>query len=85
MLGEKGDKWRIVHCPKKIIFGIYSPLGLIQVDSRSKRALDEVLVTWTVSFGGWLGFSSFHQAGPVLEHFCAFTMASQSALTHLQN
>ena len=55
---------------------IYCPLGLIQVDSRSRRVLDEVLVTWTVSFGEWYGFSSFHLADPVSEHFCPSAIAS---------
>ena len=37
--------------------------------------LDKVLVTWTLSFGGWYGFSSFHLADPVSEHFCSSTIA----------
>ena len=49
-----------------------------------KRVLDEVQVTWTFPFGGWYGFFSFHLADPVSEHFCASTIASQSALTQLQ-
>ena len=53
-------------------FFIYCPL----VDSRRRRVLDEVLVTWTVSFGEWYGFSSFHRADPVSEHFCPSAIAS---------
>ena len=46
--------------------------------------LDEVLVTWTLSFGGWYGFSSFHLADLVSEHFCTSAITSQSALTQLK-
>ena len=67
-----------------VSFCIYSPLGLIQVDRRRRRVLDEVLVTWTVSFGELYGFSSFHLADPVSEHFCASAIASPSSLTQLQ-
>ena len=32
--------------------------------------LGEVLVTWTWSFCGWLGFFSYPLLDPVSEHFC---------------
>ena len=44
--------------------------------------LDEVLVTWALSFGRWYGFSSFRLADSLSEHFCASDAASKSALTH---
>ena len=47
--------------------------------------LGEVLVTWTLSIGRRLGFSSFHPADPVSEHFCASAIASQYALLLIAN
>ena len=47
-------------------------------------AIGEVLLVWTLPFGRWLSFSSFHLADPVLEHFCASTIPSQAALNQLQ-
>ena len=66
-----------------VFFCIYSPLGLID-GIEEKKVLGEVLVTWTVSFSQWYGFSSSYLADPVSEHCCAPVIASQSALTQLQ-
>ena len=56
--------------------------GLRQVDSKRRRLLDEVLVTWTLSFGRWYhwyGSSPFHLAAdPVSEHFCTSAIASHA-------
>ena len=62
--------------PISSIIDIFLIAPWVFVDSRRRRVLDEVLVTWTVSFGGWDGFSSFHLADPVSEHFCDSTIAS---------
>ena len=64
-------------------FWIYSPLGIIQVDSIGEESAWWGVVTWTLAFGGWLGFSSTLLSEPVSEHFCASALASQSALTQL--
>ena len=37
-------------------------------------------MTWTLSFGRWLGLSSFHLADPVSEQLYPSTITSQSAL-----
>ena len=43
----------------------------------------EVMVSWTLSFGEWLGFSSFNLADPVLGHFCTSVITSQSVLIQI--
>ena len=70
---------------KKVFLCIYNLLGIIQVDSRKRRVLDELLVTWTLSFGG--GCSSFFlisSGRSSVGAFCASAIASQSTLTQLQ-
>ena len=58
---------------------IYSNMVIIQVDSRRRKILDEVLVTWTLFFSGWNGFSSFDLADPVSEQFCLPVCADPAA------
>ena len=57
-------------CPYPVRLFLYlQSLGLIQVDSRRRRVLDEVLVTWTLSFDRWCAFSSFRLSDPVIGAF----------------
>ena len=65
---------------------MYSPWDLYRWIIGEEGAIGEVLHgdLDVVPRGGWLGSSSSHLADPVLEHFCAPAITSQSEVNQLQ-